>query len=165
MLSSLLPGLARFRDSSIARFWSIVMVERSAVTALLSIICDLAGAGPRTDLDHLVFGELVFFGVLVAPLLETLLLQAFPYEVASACGFGVTMTLGMCWLPFAFLHLTSGLGPFVCAGLGSGYYLSQMYVRMRRNSFVAAYWLTSASHAVLNSIAAIGWLYQKGWSP
>jgi hypothetical protein len=163
MLSSLLPRLALFRDSSIARFWSIVMVERITVTVLASLICDLAGAGPRLDLDRLDSGQLVFFGVLVAPLLETLVLQAFPYEVACACGFGVALTLGMCWLPFAFLHLSSGMSAFVCAGLCSGYYLSQTYVRLRRRSFIAAYWLTAASHAVLNSIAAVGLVYQRGW--
>ena len=163
MISSLFPKLAVFRDSSVARFWVVVTVERIAITILLASICDLFGAAHRTDLDSLNTEKLVILSVFIAPLFETLLFQSFPYAIARACSLGLTLTLVFCWLPFAIVHLSSGMSTFVCAGLGSGYYLSQTYVRLRGTSFIVAYGLTAASHAVLNSMATVWMIYQRGW--
>jgi hypothetical protein len=58
-------------------------------------------------------------------------------------------------VPFALVHLRSGLSTFISAGLVRGYYLAQTYVRLRRRSLLIAFGLTVASHALLNLFAAI----------
>ena len=137
-------------------------VERIAVTSGLAVICGLAGAARRNDLDEYGVSALVIIGGVIAPLVETLLFQSLPCAIARACSLGTPTIIALCWLPFGFIHLASGWATFVVAGLGSGYYLAHTYVRLRENSFITAYTLTVASHALLNAVAAVGMVYQRG---
>lgn len=155
VISSLFPGLVSYRESSILRFWSVVTMERIIVTILAGVVCVFSGAGGRTDLGKLATADLVIILVLVAPLLETVVFQALPCGLARLCSWGFSIQLIVSWVPFALVHLPSGLSTFISAGLVSGYYLAQTYVRLRRRSLLIAFVLTVASHALLNLFVAL----------
>jgi hypothetical protein len=133
----------------------VVTLERILITLVAAAVCVLAGAGSRTDLRNFATTDLVLLLVIVAPVMETLVFQTLPCGLARLCSWGFTVQLMVSWLPFALVHLPSGLSAFISAGLVSGYYLAQTYVRLRRRSLLIAFALTVASHALLNAFAAL----------
>jgi hypothetical protein len=106
-------------------------------------------------LAKLAATDLVIILVLVAPLLETVVFQALPCGLVRLTSGGFFLQLVAAWVPFALVHLPSGLSTFISAGLVRGYYLAQSYVRLRRRSLLIAFGLTVASHALLNLFAVI----------
>jgi hypothetical protein len=155
VFSSLIPRLAAFRDRSPWRFWLVMNVERSIVMVLGMVLLGWLAPdlGHRTDLDPISDGELLLLGIVIAPLIETLLCQSLPCALARRFKGNFTIQLLVCWWPFALGHLPSGLGSFLCAGIVLGYYIALTYVRLRTVSFGTAYWLTCATHAISNSLA------------
>jgi hypothetical protein len=91
--------------------------------------------------------------VLIAPLLETLLLQALPVFVVRRfkARWFYQFLAGL--LPFALTHLTNGFSSFIAAGLVGGSYFSFCYVHWRQRSRWTATWTTMAQHAIHNGIA------------
>ena len=162
MISSLIPALIAYRDRSVARFWAVVTAERVLVTVLSGIVVSsVFNMADRTDLEAYSDLQLVVMVVGVAPIIETLIFQSLPCAVAKACSWSFTTQVMLCWLPFAFAHLPSGSGTFICAGMVSGFYLAVTYVRLRTRSFLTAFSLTCASHALLNAFAVIAILQQR----
>lgn len=99
--------------------------------------------------------ELVFGGLLFAPLVETFLFQAGPVRIARALNWGFWAQVITSWIPFFIVHLLnswmSGIGP----GLIVGFYLAFTYVRWRELSFDHAFLMTAAVHVIYNAVLII----------
>jgi len=87
-----------------------------------------------------------------APVLETLLLQAAPIEIARALGSSrrVQFLLGVG--PFAALHFPMGVNVGIVAGMVAGAFLSHAYLEGRSRSLWSALWITMWTHAAHNLI-------------
>ena len=102
---------------------------------------------------------LVFVGVIAAPLLETLALQALPVFIARLCKARLSYQILASLIPFTILHAVEGILVGLCAGLIGGFYFAFTYVHWREHSRWKAFWVTALSHAIHNALAlTIGFL-------
>lgn len=90
--------------------------------------------------------------VIIAPFVETVLLQALPVMIARRLGAGfwtqVVAGLGL----FAGVHFSLGVTAGLAAGLASGFYLAFTYVHWRQTSVSAALWMTTGVHSIHNAL-------------
>ena len=105
---------------------------------------------------NLSFDVLMIAGVVVAPVLETLLLQALPVWIARLCKAGSSGQVIVSVVPFTIVHAIEGIGTGIAAGLLGGFYLAFTYVHWRERSRWQAFWVTAVSHAIHNAIAILG---------
>jgi hypothetical protein len=112
---------------------------------------------PRSDIRS--HGAALFIElVIIAPLLETLLLQSVPVMIARSLGLGNSWQFGAALVPFAGLHFLAGAGAGICAGILGGFYIAFTYTRWRQESFRSAFWMTASFHAIHNFAPAIYFL-------
>jgi len=107
---------------------------------------------PGREMD-LSFEVLLIAGVVVAPVLETLLLQALPVWIARLCKSGSSGQVIVSVVPFTISHAIEGIGTGIAAGLLGGFYFAFTYVHWRERSRWQAFWVTAVSHAIYNAIA------------
>lgn len=96
---------------------------------------------------------LVIIGtVFLAPVIETILLQALPIEL-------VRRFRGPRWLqycagavPFALLHFTAGVAVGIAAGVVGGIFFAHSYLEGRKDSWQTAAVVTCVVHALHNLI-------------
>ena len=93
--------------------------------------------------------------IVVAPLLETILLQTFPVMVARRlrAGFWVQVVAGMGL--FAATHFALGVAAGLMAGVAGGFYFSFTYVHWRQESLSSAVWMTAATHGLHNLVICL----------
>jgi hypothetical protein len=98
--------------------------------------------------------------VIIAPILETLLLQALPVRIAQIFTRRFSVHLLVGWLPFAALHFFKGFEAGIAAGVVGGYYVAFTYAVWVRHSHRKAIIVTIAMHALGNLIVRIlDWLF------
>jgi hypothetical protein len=129
--------------------WRIA-IEGTLVTLAVGVILGLLGLGER-DLK-MDFAVLVFAGVIAAPLLETLLFQAFPVWIARLCKARLSIQIVASVVPFFLVHAIEGIGTGIAAGLIGGFYFAFTYVHWRVRGRWAAFWVTAVSHSIHNGI-------------
>ena len=140
-------------------FWRIA-VENLVVTLffclLLSAVSWTTGIDipTRTDLDNETLGGLLVLIVVIAPIIETLLLQVVPVMIARKCGFTFWWQVALSATIFALLHFPLGVATGICAGVVGGFYLGFAYVTWREKTG-SGFWMTTGLHAVLNFFAWI----------
>ena len=137
------------------RFLWWIVGERMAVKLVVLVALRLVTDLPdRADLIDLQASPMLFLAaaVIVAPLIETALLQAVPIELARTLrlGFGVQVMIATGL--FAAVHFVSGIVTGMVAGLVGGFYLSFTYAHWRGTSRSTAFLITSAAHAINNAI-------------
>jgi hypothetical protein len=98
------------------------------------------------------FADLLFVGVIVAPLLETLIFQAFPIWIARLCKARLSIQVVVSVVPFFLAHAIEGIGAGIAAGLIGGFYFAFTYVHWREYRRWTAFWITAVSHAIHNGI-------------
>ena len=81
----------------------------------------------RTDLDSYSSIKLLIICGVVAPILETLILQVFPVMIARRFGLGFWGCVIVSVIPFSCSHIPSGIATFISAGLLGGFYLAFTY--------------------------------------
>ena len=102
------------------------------------------------------FPILLFSAVVVAPVLETFIFQAFPVWIARLCKARFSVQVAASVIPFFLAHATiAGVGSGIAAGLISGFYLAFTYVHWREQKRWTAFWTTAVSHAIHNGILMI----------
>jgi hypothetical protein len=94
----------------------------------------------------------LFLGLLLAPVWETLVFQAFPIWIARRCNAGLSVQIIVSVVPFFFAHALKGVTTGVAAGLITGSYLAFTYAHWREQARWTAFWTTAASHAIHNGI-------------
>jgi hypothetical protein len=140
----------RYRERKPWDFCWRIAIEGTLVALAVSIILSLLGLGER-DLK-MDFAELLFIGVIVAPLLETLIFQAFPIWIARLCKASFSIQVFASVVPFFLAHAIEGIGTGIAAGLISGFYFAFTYVHWREHRQWTAFWVTAVSHSIHNGI-------------
>lgn len=122
-----------------------------AAAALLSLVLDT----PRREFLDLPI-ELVFVVILViAPPLETLLLQALPIFFVRLLKGSMGIQIFVSTLFFAALHFPEGVVTGISAGVIGGLYFAFAYAHWRTASRWQAFWITTACHFIHNAIAFV----------
>ncbi len=140
----------RYRERKPWDFCWRISIEGTLVALAVCVILNLLGLGER-DLK-MDSAELLFIGVIVAPLLETLIFQAFPIWIARLCKASFSIQVVASVVPFFLAHAIEGIGTGIAAGLISGFYFAFTYVHWREHRQWTAFWVTAVSHAIHNGI-------------
>lgn len=112
----------------------------------------------RSDLDGSSALN-VFLGINVAgPLLETLVFQMLPIELARFAKASKTWQLLLSVALFAGTHFFVSIPTGITAGLICGFYFAFAYIRNREFSIARAFWTTAAIHSAINLITFAGFL-------
>ena len=133
--------------------WRIA-IEGLIVSYIAAIITEIFGAPEREFPEWSMFTMFIFV-VLIAPPMETLIMQAFPIFIARIfkSTFKTQVLAGT--IVFSLFHIPEGIAAFIAAGIFGGFYFSFTYARWRRKSRWTAFWVTALSHAIHNGIAFI----------
>jgi len=138
------------------RPWSFcwrISLEGTAMSLLIAgLLFPFAEERAITNLD---IGAAFVILVLVAPVLETLLLQGLPVYVARKCRATAKTRIIAATAVFSALHFPEGFAAGMSAGLVGGFYFAFTYVHWRRTGRWVAYWTTMVSHAIHNGIAFV----------
>jgi hypothetical protein len=129
-----------------------VTLEAFLITMAVAILLSLLGVADREIRD---LGTFAVLAILVAPWLETLLLQMLPVGLARLCGAGRSAQLILSMVVFAALHFIEGVGTGLAAGVVGGFYLAFTYTHWRRHSRTRAFWMTTAQHMIHNTAIVI----------
>ena len=142
----------RYRKREPWSFCWRIAIEGTFVGLLAGIVFGLFGLGRDLDLDF-PFLTIVFLVVIVAPVIETLIFQAFPVWIARLCKARFSVQVAASVIPFFLVHAVEGIATGIAAGLIGGYYFAFTYVHWREQRRWTAYWTTAVSHAIHNAIA------------
>jgi len=141
----------RYRERKPWDFCWRIALEGFLVSLAAAFALDLIGLGEREI--EVGFEALLFLGVVIAPLLETLVFQAFPVWIARLCKASFRVQIVASVIPFFLVHAIEGVAAGVAAGLIGGFYFAFTYVHWRQQSRWTAFWVTAVSHAMNNGIA------------
>jgi hypothetical protein len=131
-----------------------VSLEGFVVAAIIGVIVTSLGIEGR-DLKPSEFPILVISAIVIAPLLETLLLQLLPIAATRACGASRWTQMIVSIILFAFPHFLVSPGVGLAAGLVGGFYFAFAFTHWQRRSLSRAYWMTVAQHAIHNTFATV----------
>jgi predicted secreted protein len=122
----------------------------------MGAICDLLSLPGRTDMDNFGPWELLFAGVIFAPLTETLFLQMLPVGIVRRffrVGDGHAFLAAS--VPFALLHARIGLSTVLAAGIPCGVFLGLAYVSLLDQGKGRAFLIVLIIHALHNLPACL----------
>jgi hypothetical protein len=146
MLTWIKAHFQRYRERSPWGFCWRITIEGLVVTSAIAIILSLLSLPGRS---FRLF-DLVFLGVLVAPVIETLLLQALPIWAARSFKAGLVVQIAASVALFTVCHIQAGIATGIAAGLIGGFYFAFTYAHWREKSRWTAFWTTAVSHALHN---------------
>lgn len=126
-------------------------VESFVVSIIAALLLHFVGTAEREFPDLPMF-VLIVLAVLVAPPVETLIMQAFPIFITRLLkgSFNVQIIVGT--IIFSLFHIPEGFATFIAAGIIGGFYFSFAYARWRRKSRWKAFWVTALGHSIHNAI-------------
>jgi len=127
--------------------WRIT-IEGLIVSLATAIPLGLFGLADRKF--RMSYEQLFIFAVFVAPILETLLFQAFPVFIARWFRAAFRTQVAIATTVFALAHIPDGFGAFVAAGIVGGFYYGFTYVHWRERARWTAFWVTALSHSLHN---------------
>jgi hypothetical protein len=153
------PGLRSQRFD--ARRGPLVFILAFVAASLIAsfaigAICDLLSLPGRTDMDKFGPWELLFFGVIFAPLTETLFLQMLPVGIVRRffrAGGGYSFLVAS--VPFALTHAGAGLSTVLAAGIPCGAFLGLAYVSLPDQGRGRAFLIVLIIHALHNLPACL----------
>jgi hypothetical protein len=146
------------RFSSCRGKWQFIfriLIQQFAIKILLGTPVALLFSEPPSKAQLELFRDpaLAFFlVVIVAPPLETLLLQSAPIEILRALRRSRMAQFLFGAVPFAALHFLDGVISGVAAGIVGGVFFSHAYLECRVRSWWAAVWVTTIIHAIHNLV-------------
>lgn len=147
----LIQHFQRYRERPQWSFCWRITIEGFIVSVVFIILLDLIYPfGERTDLDDFSAMALFVGAVVLAPLIETLLLQSFPIFLARVLGAGFRGQVLASTAVFASQHFFSGVGAGIGAGIIGGFYSAFTYAHWRETSRWTAFWITTVSHSFHN---------------
>ncbi len=141
----------RYRQRKPWDFCWRIAIEGTLVALAISFILEILDL-PEREMPFGI-GELIIVGVVIAPILETLLFQAFPVWIARLCKARFSIQVVSSVVPFFLVHAIEGIQTGIAAGLISGFYFAFTYVHWREKRRWTAFWVTTTSHAIHNAIA------------
>ncbi len=129
---------------------SIILIAAAAI--VFAAASNVLRMDDRTDLKRMSAIQLIVLVCVVAPILETLLLQTLPVAIMRACRQRFWIRVVASTGPFAALHFPVSFSTGIGAGLAGGFYFAFTYVHWREKSLAHAIWMTAATHAARNTI-------------
>lgn len=129
-------------------------VESTIVSIAVAILLGLFGVSDRVFPD-VSMGVIFLSIVFVAPVLETLLMQALPIFVARKFQASFKTQVICATVVFALFHVLEGFAAFLAAGIVGGFYFSFAYAHWRTKGRWLAFWVTAGGHAIHNAIAFV----------
>lgn len=139
---------ANYRQRKPWDFCRRIGVESFLVSLVIAILLDILGSPPRDiKIDVVVF---VFLGIVIAPIIETLVLQALPIWIARLCKLSFTTQVCISATLFALMHIPEGIATFISAGIIGGFYFAFAYAHWREKGRWVAFWVTAGAHAIHN---------------
>ena len=147
--------------SYFARTLAIVLVPTLALGSVMNVAMTLAGITIPNPYADIPDGSFLVFGVLVAPILETLLLW-FLLVVAQWCvGGRVYAAAALTALAMAFLHLF-GSSLFQVFGVFFGFFvMGLVFLAWRQRARWKAFAMVTAIHAVYNALLIVTYVLLK----
>lgn len=145
----------RLRDSAnLRQFITRLMVQHFIVKIVIAIT--LALLIPENDTKILITNPIVVIisTILVAPFVETLLLQTLPIELSKRFNRPVSFQFFAGMIPFALLHFLAGIHAGIAAGIVGGVYFSYAYLEFRDESWLKATKVVCITHCLHNVIVA-----------
>jgi len=88
--------------------------------------------------------------VLMAPVIETFISQAFPIFAARVFRASFRMQVFISMVVFAVPHFYYGIISGICAGLIGGFYFGFTYAHWMQKSRWTAFWIVALSHSLHN---------------
>lgn len=133
---------------------------RVSLEGLLVSMVVLAPLSCLLDLEEREFMKLPIAGMLfvlliIAPVFETLLLQALPIALCRLFRGSFRAQILASLIPFTLLHMLEGIGVGIGAGLIGGFYLAFTYAHWAEKSHWTALWTTTVSHFLRNLVPAV----------
>jgi hypothetical protein len=131
-----------------------VMVNSAVMLGLsiaIAVGMSFTSLPQRTDLDASNTVLFIAYGVVIAPIIETVLTQALGFFVAKHLKLSDTYGFFLAWLIFAIAHYSSGLGSFLIAGVTGGLFLAFSFFVWQRKAWSTAFLVTSACHLINNA--------------
>jgi len=127
-------------------------VESTVASFVVAILLSVLGA-PERELPDWSTGTMFVFIVILAPVFETLIMQALPIYIARKLHASFRTQVIAATTVFTLCHLAEGIAAIIAAGIIGGFYFSFAYAHWRKQSRWQAFWVTGAAHAIHNSIA------------
>jgi hypothetical protein len=143
----------RYRQRSAWDFCWRIALEGTLISLLSAILLTAIVEGDHRTIEDWPIGKLLLVVVLIAPIVETILTQAFPIFVVRKFGGSFKLQILISTVLFAAAHLTEGVATAVCAGVIGGFYFAFTYAHWREKSRWTSFWVTAISHAIHNGIA------------
>jgi hypothetical protein len=125
----------------------------STLASLVAGIALSAFGAPDRDLSGIPPEAFALLAIIVAPVTETLVLQAFPIFISRKLGGSFVTQTAVGTIVFALAHLGEGIATTISAGVVGGFYFSFAYALWRRRGRWPAFLATAGAHAVHNAIA------------
>lgn len=149
---------AHFQKHRKRKPWSFcwrVAIEGLVVSLIVVAALSIFIVEPEREFLNWPIHHTLVTIVLLAPIFETLLLQALPVALArwTKAGFKVQMLASL--IPFTLAHLPEGVAVGIGAGLIGGFYLAFNYVHWREKSMWTALWTTTIAHAIRNGVPGL----------
>ncbi len=139
------------RERPAAYAWWIG-VESTLVGLIPSMILGLLLDEPEPAVAKMSLPDLALAGLVLAPLIETALLQWLPITLGARCGLAFAGQVVLSTALFTAAHLPGGIAVGIAAGLVGGLYFAIAFARWRTRSSWTAYWVTVLAHAIHNGI-------------
>jgi len=143
--------------------WRIGVESTVAGLVVGVFLSTVFGAQKREFLNFPIW-DVFFLMLVVAPLVETLLFQAFPIFIVRMLKGSIRVQIAVSTLLFAAAHFPEGVATGVSAGLIGGMYFAFAYARWRKRSRWQAFWITAAGHSIHNGILFILLVVFGNWS-
>jgi hypothetical protein len=151
----------RYRQRSPWDFCWRIAVEGTVLSLVAAAILAFIIGEPEREFLQWPMGVIFLVVVLIAPPLETLLLQALPVFVARKLKASFRVQVIVSTVIFTACHIPEGFITTISAGLVGGFYFAFTYVHWRQKTRWTAFWVTALSHTIHNGIA-VGLLAMLG---
>ena len=151
-----------FRKHARRRPWDFcwkIGIEKTVVSFAIAFLLLIVLDDSKPYIIHFPIWREFATLVIIAPVIETLLLQAFPIYLARSVKSSFNVQIISSVLIFTVLHSLISIGRGLCAGLIGGYYLAFSYALWRRRSRWSAFWITTVCHSITNATVFIFFLF------
>ena len=154
-MSWLIRHFQRYRQRSPWAFCWRIALEGLAVSLLCALLLTLLFPDMHREVPDWSAAKIFLIIVVLAPVFETLLLQALPIFIARKlkAPFAVQVLASM--VLFAAPHFLDGISAGICAGIIGGFYFAFTFAHWREKSRWSAFWVTALAHAMHNAIAFV----------
>ncbi len=142
----------RYRQRNAWDFCWRIAIEGTILSLLAAAVISIILIEPEREFPDWGIGMLFLVMVVIAPPVETLLLQALPIFIARKFNASFRLQIIVSTAVFAACHFLEGIVTGIAAGLIGGFYFAFTYAHWREKSRWTSFWVTAVSHSIHNGI-------------